>query len=402
MVKFLGRQSILWSICFNIWVIWGACWILVQPLQAGWLSGYAHRKALTFGTVDGGPHTHFPVWISRTDSDIDDVCGDDGIMAYDLRFTTSDGATELDIDPIAYSEAGGEAIFKLFTSQSGWAINDGTVFYCYYGNDAAGDPDTDDGVWDANYIFVLHFEEAAGTLYDSADGVTSHDSTAENLSNYQQAGKLNYALEFDGANDYVTLADNAEFTNTEVTVELWHKNTSWTENDYYFAWYDSTSNDGIRILQYGADPNEYIRCYFRDDSDETVMTDALNIAMDTWYHYAITRDTGDDVTAYVNGVAQADVESCAGTMDSSDALEIGQNNSSTGRVDAFIEEVRFSNSERSADWLAFQYDNANEADNEIAWGAEQNPPSYIPKVIIIGGHGCTGLCLVIFRRRKQK
>ena len=129
---------------------------------SAWLTGYGYRKKITIqGANLDGDQTHFPVLISVVDGDIDDHCDDDGQGSWDIMFTQSDGSTELDIDWLEYSEAGGNATIICYVSDAGWTIEaDGsTELYLYYGNAAEGDPGTSEGVWDANFAAVWHLDE---------------------------------------------------------------------------------------------------------------------------------------------------------------------------------------------------------------------------------------------------
>jgi len=405
LTKWYGKQGLLWCMLFNAWLVWGICFMLVHPVYAAWKSGYGYRKQFTIqGDNLASNVTQFPLLVDISDGDIDDHCDDDGTGSWDIMFTQSDGTTDLDIDWIDYSESGGNALITCYVSQASWEISsDGsTTGYLYYGNASAGDPNTANGVWDSNYIAVWHMDEASGTIYDSADATTSHDSTVNTITAYQQTGKIHWCVDMDGTDDEINFADHAEFTVTDVTVEGWVYIDTWQDNEDFFSWFDDTSDDGFRWFGVDAASPGEMRVYGEVADNLTITnSDTDDLVTATWTHYAMVRDSGT-FYMYTNGAVGSDSDSNAGEIDSSDVITIGSGYDNIDWADAKFEEWRYSNAVRSADWLAFQYANVNEADGELTWGDEES--GFTPKVIIIGyvGQGISGFFLVLFRRRKKK
>jgi len=404
MKAFYERQRFVWKFLFNFWVVYCLICPFHIELHAAWESGYTHRKKGTFGTVDGGPHTHFPVLIDIDQTDLFG-CNDDGDGSWDIMFTESDETSDLDINWIYCVKDGDSVRIICYVSQAGWAVNDGTEFYMYYENDAAGDPGTDAGVWDANYIMVHHLHDAAGTLTDSATTGNSHDSASETITAYQQAGKIHQAISLDGANDYYTVADHADFTVDEFTLEGWFYADARSDGEYLWSKIDGTSDDGWTAYSFWSDPEDLIKTTTEvADTQRITISDEDTYPATTWFYFAQVQDTDGVVNVYYNGSEQTDSDTIDGEKDSSDPLYVGRKRADSDHWAGDIEEVRFSDTNRSANWLAFQYDNANEADNEISWGAEESAPaSYTPRVIIImGSYVLPGFIFVRTRRRKIK
>ena len=58
--------------------------------------------------------------------------------------------------------------------------------------------------------------------------------------------------------------------------------------------------------------------------------------------------------------------------------------SGDGAWDGLIDEVRISSTNRSADWIKFEYRNIAETDNELTWAAEEEAPEVSPLSNLIG------------------
>lgn len=354
--------------------------------NAAWLSGYTYRKQITIqGDNLTGSLSHFPLLIKFSgDTDVSSNAQADGD---DIRFTQSDGSTELDRHKIYYSA--GTGIFRV--SDSGWSITGGTVLYMYYGNGSATDPGTEAGVYDANYKAVWMMHDASGTITDT---LGTHDSDAESLNAYQQTGKIHYAVDFEEASShYIQIADHADFTVTEFTIECWINMEEYGFLDYFFQKFDGVTDDGFyaRAITNGSDVIDFN--VEVADTGRTIGTNVNELTVGNWYHIAFTRDASGNMRAYVNGVEQTDTDTNAGEIDSTDPLYIGRDRGgSVGRYyDGLMEDARFSNTNRNTgEWLSFQYANANESDHEISIGSQQTEepgpdPSYTPRVIIIKG-----------------
>ena len=356
------------------------CLLFLSSIANAWLAGYGYRKQFTVqGTNLSSNQTHFPIYLKLVDSDIDDHCDDDGDRSFDIRFTQSDD-TVLDVDWIDYSEAGGDATIICVFSDAGWTINANgtTTGYLYYGNAAAGDPATDTGVWDANYEVVYHMMNATDTTV--ADS-TSHGSTGTKQAigaPTEVAGKLNLAQSFDADHDYIVIG--AGYNTDAFTIEM-IISPDVTGGGKYVADSDPSNKravfydfqvDFFNIFHNGAYPT--------GNAADT----QIAATESTWQHIAYTTD-GTDLYGYKNG---AEVfEELGEDLDVADMTGywIGAKSTDSNEFGGDIEEFRISSSIRSAHWFEFQWANYNEADNELTWGAEQEPPAdgFVPKVIII-------------------
>jgi len=160
-----------------------------------------------------------------------------------------------------------------------------------------------------------------------------------------------YALDFDGSNDYVSVANNAALNPTdEITVSAWIKASDWEAASYQGTivgkddWFDGSSHG--YVLRTG-DSGRLTFVIGNGSSWPYAMTEQI-MATDTWYHVVGTFN-GTDIITYVNGEAKASY-TMADTAIAPSAynLEIGRSPYDTTRqFDGKIDEVAIWNYART-------------------------------------------------------
>jgi len=139
--------------------------------------------------------------------------------------------------------------------------------------------------------------------FDETEGSTAHDFVGTNhgtLNNFPQddsqwvTGKINGALEFDGADDYVSLSPIAALQGSTVTVTAWIKTDDTSEQDRpILTQYDQT-HVGYRLLLKSRKP-----CFiFNGDLNGAQASDP--IGLNEWHHLAGTYDN-EQLRIYVDG-----------------------------------------------------------------------------------------------------
>ena len=77
---------------------------------------------------------------------------------------------------------------------------------------------------------------------------------------------------------------------------------------------------------------------------------------------------------YLDGALQAATNTQAGAINSSEAITLGRREwNSDSYFDGILDEARASSTNRSTNWIKFEWANINEADNELSWGDEETP-----------------------------
>ena len=311
-----------------------------------------------------GNETNFPIYLNLSDfgSDFFANAKDGG---GDIRITKSDGITELAREIKSCDQSGntGEVHFKTDSVSS--SIN--TEFYIYYGNASASDYAEGatygkHNVWDSNYKMVHHMTGATYTALDDSTSNNNDVMVEAGNPTYNQTGKMNEAVDFDGSSDNISVADSAttKLETDDGTISLWVKMDTVAgaykgilakrTNSNYTGWsiYKST-DDKIYSQWASAHGGPY---YTAGANDAAVQGN--------WYHITVTAD-GTTLKMYVNGVVQTATDdiSAMGDVSNTTPLLFGDEIGIT-EMHGLLDEVRLSKGiARSASWISTEYNNQN-------------------------------------------
>jgi Tfp pilus tip-associated adhesin PilY1 len=268
----------------------------------------------------------------------------------DIVFYASDLATRLDYEVEQYDGATGTLV--AWVRLPVLEFDADTVFYLAYGNSGissslANGP----GVWDASFKAVYHLgedvddEQTSGTHIDST-GV--NNGTQEG--NVEGSGQIGDGQVFDGDNDYINIGNVLGSANV-ATVSAWVKHynlTTTIERQIHFLDSMTIRHDGI---------NSVGQLDFMLSTDGTYHHLRVNSALtaNTWQYVAGTWD-GTTQRLYLNGLEKVS-QVPGGTFDSPTGGNI-----STGAetMNGIIDEVRISDTARSAGWIATEYNNQSD------------------------------------------
>ena len=307
----------------------------------------------------------------------------DELISKRYRIFDSTG-TECDYDEDVYSGEQGVsyANFKtwvrigtLYSSPSG----DQNKVWVYHGYDPGTDQDNPAGVWQ-NFEFVLHLAD----LTDATGNHTPASAQAPTLA--AAGGVVGDCYKWDSAGDYISIPDHADLDGMDdyyISCWVYHEGAVGIDSaancryvckgDYDGAWAMTTGTD----LEHWNSPDSY--------EDSTIDITAV---LDQWLHLVIARrrNTVDGHRLYINGAENSSPD----PKDASDAaiaanaadVYIGNNAAKDRTLDGWMDEVRmgrFSPGAANAnvdDWVAFEYANITQADNEQTWaGARETQPT---------------------------
>jgi hypothetical protein len=104
----------------------------------------------------------------------------------------------------------------------------------------------------------------------------------------------------------------------------------------------------------------------------SIVTSAASISSNTWYHVVATYDSSShNANIYINGTPSSGSGTATFTFSSDFYLDAGASNSTIVTVD----EGRYSNIIRSADWIKTEYLNQNSPGTYETFGSQQTPQS---------------------------
>lgn len=352
-------------------------------------SAWEAYKAITVqdANVDGNL-TDFPCLVVL-DAD-SDVGGRSQSAGQDLRFTLSDGTTQLKHEIENFAIATGDASGNIWVKVPSVAASGGASIRMYYGNDGVADGQDAANVWDSDYEGVYHLSEG-----DSTDADYYKDSTSNNRhgtltdadgDSVQANGKIHKCMDLDGDADYIKSSAFNLGDAPDMTMECWAKPANADYSGKYLLGYGDTAYPNHHyslIMGYlwgqkqGLMGSVYDGSLYRKNSDS-------DDCDGSWHHYAMVVDWNSSMTLYKDGASLTctTTDSVWGTAsnynDAANRLRIGAHNNASSLFNAPVDEVRISSALRSTDWLKFEHANVNEADNELSWGAEVAQGGFVP------------------------
>ncbi|MCK5062327.1 MAG: DUF2341 domain-containing protein, partial [Candidatus Aenigmarchaeota archaeon] len=330
---------------------------------------WKYRKNIIIDyTKVNGIQIDFPLLINITDTDLTDHAQSDG-------------------DDIAFTDSGGSKLdheIEFYNSTTGWLVawvriptlsnTTDTVINIYYGNSNASNQQNVTGVWDSNFVMVQHLQETdidggAGDIKDSTkyvnNGTTVNMNTAD-----QVPGLIGGSFDFDGSNDYINCGNDPSVRITSaITVSAWMKSSSLNTWSTLVA----KGHGETYVLNAGINGN-YVGMFRIWDSNTEYgdSNTGLNLADNQW-HFVVGTYDGSLIQIYGDGNAYTAPGSHVGDIDSTaDNLLIGYDSGSSNELaKGFIDEVRISNTARSAGWIATEYNNQFNPDSFYSVSSEQ-------------------------------
>ena len=335
---------------------------------------YTHTFSVSFPGATNGVLSAFPVLVKISPADIPNFRYADCLKPNggDLRFADAAGNL-LDSEVDTWDTNGVSLVWVNVP-----ALSDGTAIKAYYGWEWAPEVNAKN-VWTNGYLGVWHLNESGLTMACSTPNGIDFicNSSHADLVGRGRAGLVGNAVAF----DIVTEGDNAhkgslQFQDSSnlytglktLTIELWLNQREMKGGRRIFY----RSNNKLRafdILSYYTPGNNYYKFGFSFGTTNTVEEAYKDISLmyqgepgetNVWQHHAIVYDsvsTPCDARYYVDAISKSSATPLQDyiTVPNGGSLLLGN----LGGAQAFpgsIDEVRFSNVARSAEWLRTTYD----------------------------------------------
>jgi len=367
-----------------------------------WLSGWDNRIKLTIDkdVVDTANQTNFPVMVSLSAAsgigDVDVSCVFDELTAdanrKKIAVTSDDGTTELYVEIERWDDANEKA--WLHVKVPTVAYDADTELYLYYDADHAdndtyvGDIDSIPGaaVWDSNFKAVWHMRDATTSTVKDSTG-NNHDGTKVGANEPNEVdGKVDKAQEFSGddqGDSNITVTDHADFDlQGDFTIEALAYCDAFgnaeDNNNYVCRIVNKDDNPGGRSWQYNirgeADGvNVGKQQFIYDVPASTLVYSSTAISLTTWTSLAMVFDnTAGSYTFYKDGSADGTASTDITPNNNGGNVTIGGGEAPSVWVhdwDGKLDEVRISETERSAPWIKATYHSL--WDSLITFGAEE-------------------------------
>lgn len=335
--------------------------LLGSVADAAWYNlGWRYRKAITIqhGKVTGNL-TDFTVLIYRNfDADLAADALDSGA---DILFTAADGTTKLSREIEAFN--GGTGELWAWVKIPSLSVTTDTVIYLYYGN-AAGAETNSTSTWESHYKGVWHINQ------DYLDS-TSSQVNGQNQGSIVATGKISGGRYFNGSSYYIDLGDNIADGLTALTVEIWAKRETDTGR-YECAFSKWGGPFWLGVCGGCTSPDD--PPHFAVQTDTYHPLNGISTVPNNWAQITGVYN-GAQTQIYYNGLLHGSPLNVGGPMQSvSNRLCIGKSDDGANyHWQGWLDEVRISDSVRSAAWISTGYNNTNDPLTFISVGSEEVP-----------------------------
>ncbi|MCK4634745.1 MAG: BNR-4 repeat-containing protein, partial [Candidatus Aenigmarchaeota archaeon] len=361
-----GLSGYIFSFCNGTWN--GTHCIGSSPTWAN--SSFTKCKEINITNAGSSTLENFPVYINLTKDD--DMLSDYS----DLRFyntSCDEGGIELDYEIENYTTDNAHIWARIPSLPTV-----GTIISVYYKNSTpieSGENKT--GVWDSNYKAVYHMIDLNDSTINGKDLTNNGPEAA--------TGRIGGCYDFETSeSDYANNSNIMDLSaQSAVTIEAWFWVESWV--DYVGV----TLGDGaygtekgpILRQRLGTNPNgRFQGSLYTEDGYIYGISNQTSASLETWYYVTVTL-TETDAYLYMDAIEVSHNDDEFGTHVFStlgdDRIEIGRDPSAVpDYYDGKLDEVRISNTNRSADWINQTYQMVANQGSFVSFGNEEEQSAW--------------------------
>ncbi|RJX32658.1 MAG: DUF2341 domain-containing protein [Desulfurivibrio sp.] len=314
--------------------------------QAWWNEEWKYRKKINLdtsasgasiaGAVDG-----VPLLVRLHSGNFDFTrARQDGA---DLRFVGGDDLTQLKYQIESYDSLEEMAIVWVKIPEVIPAT--GNSLYLYYGNPEAANGSDPAGCFDSGQALVLHFAESEGM---PADSTGFHNNAAAFTGGQGLPAIIGKGISLNGATDMLTVAASPSLeTNQGFTFSVWVRITRPQSGAPLL-----TRRDKAGMLQVGIEGTAIVVEFTSGETRKFSSYPVGELALDQWNHVAVSGVAGGELHVLINGAAVATTTTTLpNELPKLAADLIIGGGSPTGAFAGELDEVRFSSTALSPDWL---------------------------------------------------
>ncbi|MFH1590898.1 MAG: DUF2341 domain-containing protein [archaeon] len=217
----------------------------------------------------------------------------------------------------------------------------------YYGNSYALSGENTTSVWNSQYEMVLHLEEDSGTHSDST--VNGNDASIGGTPIQDADGVVGGGVEFENVADEWLKGGSALNTTNTFTLSFW-SNLEDTAN-YQTLYYQGSGGAYQELISIDGAGADHIRVWSTGGAGGADTGATYDYG--EWHHYSLVYDN-TTMVVYKDGQFQS---SAAMAFKSTPSYyEIGERSDTSDQpLDGVIDEYRFSQINRTADWINLTY-----------------------------------------------
>jgi hypothetical protein len=335
-------------------------------------TGFSYKRSITVNhTQVAANQSGFPVMVSLSDLGLRSAANGGHVQngsGYDIYFYSDSGlTTRLAAERESYDPINGKYVgwIKLNVSST----VDSVVYMAYGNGGIASDPNADGtygntAVWDTNFRGVWHLADGAKlNLKDSS----SYGNNGTNHGATPVSGQDGGAAQLNVATSQFVDVGNSSTLNlgNQMTVETWVKwhtfGAPYSYTTRFILGKGATTDisNYYMFVQAAARPTLYFGATTAGYAYHAVSYDLGSIAPDTWHHVAGVYD-GTALHLYVDGNEVSRLNSSFTVATNNRYTYLGAhdlNGSPAYFTDGNLDEVRISNTNRSASWIKTEFNN---------------------------------------------
>ena len=333
---------------------------------------YAYKRTITCGNATGSTQTDFPLLIKFDSSNVGTTfktAGNGGhiqntvtqsggnavTMPADLIFTSdSGGTTKIPWEVESYDGTNG--VLWAWVKISSLTTSGATIYVFYDDATVSTQQNTSSyspsNVWDSNYSLVSHLPDGS-TLFANDSTSNGLDGTKTN-SPTATTGQIDGAGNFvSSSNQYIERGSGFPTTKTDFTLSAWCRMSSKPSLSTLFQ-----SSQGFGGVAFYVNNFNAVSALYPLVVDNR-FTD-FNLSASKTYYLVFTRN-GTTLKVYVYNYTDSTSGTQSITEGGTEPARDGKyyigNSVNGGPFDGWIDEVRWSQIDRGADWVATEYNN---------------------------------------------
>ncbi len=321
------------------------------------LIGYNYYYNITINSsqVSGsGSHTDFPVLIDITSTNLRTVSNGGFVEnnnGYDISFSNESNSATLQHDLEDYDPTTGR--IRAWVKIPSLSTSSNTIIRVYFGNNAISSSTGSSSTWSSNYVSVWHLND---DFVDYATGANN----GTNIGTSDISGKIADGQDFNSNSDKIDVG-NFSVSGSALTISSWFKADDFDYDDGRIISKSTSSNESDHYFMLSTVASNGYKLRFRlktNNSTSTLIASSGNLSASTWYYATAVYD-GTNMKLYLNNTLVGST-SKSGTMNTNSAVDVFIGNNPGSEIkpfDGIIDEVRISNTARSSDWIATEYNN---------------------------------------------
>jgi len=287
-----------------------------------------------------------------------------GNSGFDIGFYTDSAlTTKLNWETVYYDSATGTVEYWIKIPTLTTATN--YTFYIGYGNASiTSDQSNPTAVWTNSFLAVYHLKD--GTTLSPNDS-TSGANNMTNNSAFPVGGKIDGGAGLVRASTQHLALGTALASAYPLTISGWFNPTGTSTNGVIAGLAKPAANDGRKLLYAFSGT---LKLYSQDATTGFSFPGAtVGYLPNTWYLGHAVFSSSTSFTIYQNGGNSA-TDTTSVAFGAPTSSYIGRDNDPTNYFDGFVDEIRFANVARSADWIATEYNNQNSPSTFYSVGSE--------------------------------